>query len=82
MISLFGAASPQAAARIPCRGDKPRPAAARREQVHVAAAELIEAAASDQEVARRLRVSRMSANQWRRPLVAGGPEALALRGSV
>jgi hypothetical protein len=35
----------------------------RREQVRLAAAELIEAGASDLEVARRFRVSRMSANR-------------------
>jgi Homeodomain-like domain len=44
---------------------------ARRERVRLAAAELIEAGASDREVARRLRVSRMSANRWRRALAAG-----------
>jgi transposase len=54
---------------------------ARREQVRLAAAELIEAGASDLEVARQLRVSRMSANRWRRALAAGGREALATRGA-
>jgi putative transposase len=54
---------------------------ARREQVRVAAAELIEAGASDREVARRFRVSRMSANRWRRALVAGGRAALASKGA-
>jgi len=54
---------------------------ARREQVRLAAAELIEAGASDREVARRFRVSRMSANRWRRALVAGGRVALASRGA-
>ena len=39
---------------------------ARRERVRLAAAELIEAGASDREVARRFRVSRMSVNRWRR----------------
>ena len=38
---------------------------ARREQVWLAAAELIEDGASHWEVARRFRVSRMSANRWR-----------------
>src|ERR1700691_671865 len=38
---------------------------ARREQVRLAAAELIEAGTSDREVAGRLRVSRMPANRWR-----------------
>jgi transposase len=44
---------------------------ARREQVRLAAAELIETGASDGEVARWFRVSRMSANRWRRALAAG-----------
>jgi putative transposase len=54
---------------------------ARREQVRLAAAELFEAGASDREVARRFRVSRMSANRWRRALMAGGRAALASRGA-
>jgi transposase len=54
---------------------------ARREQVRLAAAELIEAGASDREVARRFRVSRMSANRWRRTLAAGGKQALASKGA-
>jgi putative transposase len=54
---------------------------ARREQVRLEAAELIEAGASDREIARRFRVSRMSANRWRRALVAGGKQALASRGA-
>jgi putative transposase len=53
----------------------------RREQVRLEAAELIEAGASDREIARRFRVSRMSANRWRRALVAGGKQALASRGA-
>ena len=53
---------------------------ARREQVRLAAAELIEAGASDREVARRFRVSRMSANRWRRALAAGGRAALMSKG--
>ena len=40
------------------------------EQVRLAAAVLIEAGASNREVARRFRVSRMSAHRWRRPLAA------------
>ena len=55
---------------------------ARREQVRLAAAELIKAGASDREVARRFRVSRMSANRWRRALIAGGRAALASRGAA
>ena len=54
---------------------------ARREQVRFAAAELIQAGASDREVARRFRVSRMSANRWRRALAAGGKQALASKGA-
>ena len=42
---------------------------------------MIEAGASDREVARRFRVSRMSANRWRRALAAGGREALASKGA-
>src|SRR6266481_5588648 len=53
---------------------------ARREQVRLAAAELIEAGASDREVARRFRVTRMSANRWRWALAAGGRQALASKG--
>jgi len=54
---------------------------ARRERVRLAAAELIEAGASDREVARRFRVSRMSANRWRRALATGGRPALASKGA-
>src|SRR5205823_13915414 len=53
---------------------------ARRERVRLAAAGLIEAGASDREVAWRFRVSRMSANRWRRALAAGGRPALASKG--
>jgi transposase len=54
---------------------------ARREQVRLAAAEMIEGGASDREVAKRFRVSRMSANRWRRALAAGGKAALASKGA-
>ena len=54
---------------------------ARREQVRLAAAELIEAGASDREVAKRFRVSRMSVNRWRRSLAGGGRAALASKGA-
>ena len=47
----------------------------------LAAAELIEAGASDREVARRFRVTRMPANRWRRSLASGGREALASKGA-
>jgi transposase len=53
---------------------------ARRERVRLAAAEWIEEGASDREVAARFRVTRMSANRWRRALAAGGRPALASRG--
>ena len=53
---------------------------ARREQVRLSAAELIEAGAGDREVAGRFRVSRMSANRWRRALAAGGRAALLSKG--
>src|SRR6266700_1831595 len=45
---------------------------ARRERVRLAAAEMIEAGASDREIAKRFRVSRMSVNRWRRAQAAGG----------
>jgi transposase len=54
---------------------------ARREQVRLAAAEMFESGASDREVAKRFRVSRMSANRWRRALAAGGKAALASKGA-
>jgi transposase len=53
---------------------------ARREQMRLAAADQIEAGASDREVARRFRVTRMSANRWRRALAAGGRAALMSKG--
>jgi transposase len=53
---------------------------ARREKVRLEAAGMIEAGATDPEVARRFRVSRMSASRWRRALAAGGREALASKG--
>src|SRR5215472_8489876 len=53
---------------------------ARREKVRLAAAEMIEAGASDRGVARHFRVSRMSVNRWRRALAAGGRTALMSKG--
>ncbi|MFI1432600.1 winged helix-turn-helix domain-containing protein [Streptomyces lydicus] len=53
---------------------------ARRERIRLAAADLIEAGASDREVARRFRVTRMSANRWQRALASGGRQALASKG--
>jgi transposase len=54
---------------------------ARRERVRLAAAEWIEEGAGDREVAARFRVTRMSANRWRRALGAGGRPALASKGA-
>jgi transposase len=54
---------------------------ARRERVRLAAAEWIEEGASDREVAARFRVTRMSANRWRRALAGGGRAALASKGA-
>src|SRR4051794_12484782 len=51
----------------------------RREKLRLAAAEWIEEGATDREVAARFRVTRMSANRWRRG-VAGGRPALATKG--
>jgi transposase len=53
---------------------------ARRERVRLAAAGWIEEGATDREVAARFRVTRMSANRWRRALAAGGRPALASKG--
>src|SRR3954447_12477897 len=53
---------------------------ARREQVRLAAAEWIGEGAPGREVAERFRVTRMSANRWRRALAAGGRPALASKG--
>src|SRR4051795_10412080 len=53
---------------------------ARREQLRLEAAEWIEEGATDREVAERFRVTRMSANRWRRALAAGGRPALATKG--
>src|SRR3954449_11856145 len=49
---------------------------ARGERVRLEAAAWIEEGATDQEVAERFGVSRMSANRWRRALAAGGLPAL------
>src|SRR5689334_16552644 len=56
-------------------------AAERARRVRPAAADVIEAGAGDREVAQRFRVSRMSANRWRRALAAGGRSALASEGA-
>jgi hypothetical protein len=54
---------------------------AQRERVRLAAADLIEAGASDREVAQRFGVTRPSANRWRQVLAAGGRQALASKGA-
>src|SRR5258705_13302592 len=66
--------------RSPEGGGGPARGRARREQVRLAAADQIEAGASDREVARRFRGSRLSANRWRRALAAGGRAALLSKG--
>ena len=50
--------------------------------MRLAAAEWIEEGATDQEVATRFRVTRMSANRWRRALADGGRPALASKGAA
>ena len=52
----------------------------RREQVRLAAADLIGAGASDRVVAWRFRVTWMSANRWRRALASGGRRVLVSKG--
>src|SRR4051794_26425722 len=64
----------------PAAGARPPSPGARREQVRLEAAEWIEEGATDREVAARFRVTRMSANRWRRALAAGGRPALASKG--
>jgi transposase len=67
--------------RYPDGGGLDAPERARRERLRLEAAELIEAGTSDRDIAKRFRVSRMSANRWRRALAAGGRVALASRGA-
>src|ERR1700745_953554 len=67
--------------RYPDGGELTAQERARREQVRLAAAEMSEAGASDREIARRFRVSQMSANRWRRMLAAGGRAGLASQGA-
>ena len=77
-----GAARYAGTMRYPDGGGLTAAERARRERLRLAAAELIEAGTSDREVARRFRVSPMSANRWRRALAAGGKQALASKGAV
>jgi transposase len=67
--------------RYPDGGGLTAASQARRERMRLEAAELIDGGASDGQVAKKFRVSRMSANRWRRALEAGGREALASRGA-
>jgi transposase len=67
--------------RYPDGGGLTEAERARREQVRLAAAELIEAGPSDREVAKDFRVSRMSANRWRHALAGGGRAALVSKGA-
>ena len=76
-----GAARCAGTMRYPDGGGLTAAERARREQVRLAAAELIEVGASDREIAKCFRVSRMSANRWRRALAAGGKQALASKGA-
>src|SRR3954453_12610364 len=62
-------------------GGLPAEARTRRERVRLEAAEWFEEGATDAEVAARFRVTRMSANRWRRALADGGRPALASKGA-
>src|SRR3954451_10482359 len=53
---------------------------ARRERVRLAAVEWMQEGASDREVSARFRVTRMSANRWRRALAEGGRPTPASKG--
>src|SRR5215472_5888902 len=53
----------------------------RREQVRLTAARWIAAGESDEQVAVRLRVTKVSVGRWRRALQAGGSGALASKGA-
>jgi transposase len=83
LLSLVMAAASRYAGvvRYPGGGGLAAAERARREQVRLAAAELIGAGGSDRGVAGRLRVSRVPVNRWRRSLAAGGRAALASRGA-
>ncbi|MFF4016499.1 winged helix-turn-helix domain-containing protein [Streptomyces sp. NPDC001843] len=67
--------------RYPDSGGSTAEERARPEQVRLAAADLIECGASDRQVARRFRVTRMSANRRRRALASGGRHGPCLQRS-
>jgi alkylation response protein AidB-like acyl-CoA dehydrogenase len=73
-----GAARYAGSMRYPDGGGLTGAERARRERMRLAAADLIEAGASDRELARRFRVSRMSANRWRRALAMLGGNGILL----
>ena len=75
---MVGAARYAGTMKYPAGGGLTAAERARREQVRLAAAELIEAGASDREVARRFRVSRMPVNRWRRALAMLGGNGILL----
>lgn len=77
-----GCRGPRYAGRMRCpdSGGLTAEERARRQQVRLAAADLIESGASYREVARGFMVTRMSANRWRRALASGGQHALASKG--
>jgi transposase len=54
---------------------------AQRERIRLAAADLIEAGASDREVAQKFGVTPPSVNRWRQVLAAGGRQALVSKGA-
>jgi transposase len=80
VLVLAGAWCYAGVMRYPDGGGLDAAERARREQVRLAAAEQIEAGASDREIAARFRVTRMPANRWRRALAAGGRAALMSKG--
>jgi hypothetical protein len=61
---------------VNCRGEH------RREQVRLAAVQLIEARTGDREVTSRFRVTRKRVNGWWRALTASGRQALFPKGLV
>jgi hypothetical protein len=67
-----GAARYAGSMRYPDGGGLTGAERVRRERMRLAAADLIEAGASDRELARRFGVSRISANRWRRALAMLG----------